>query len=316
MTVTPRVSLSPSVRGRKLRTFLRAAFVVLLVLVASAGVLIGWLQSESGRRYLARRIESSVSKEIRGTLHIGAITALTRRGVSGRDVRFTAPGGGDVIVIEDVDLTVRWLPLLRGRLISPLARVKGARVVLREGRDGELTIEETMRGRSSAAGGQTSQPGRREEQGETTLDLQRIELSDTTFVSNVSNVPDARVTGIRGRLQITVREPDEEPVLTLRGFSGRGRLDTPIPIELGLSEGTFRFDATSADRVQANARTEFDANRAAIRCTARVEGDDTRVAVRLSMPEDAGALAGLPLIMQGNALDLASSSFDFSVARD
>ncbi len=315
MTATPRASLNPPFRGTRLRTFLRVALVVLLVLVASVAVLIGWLQSDSGRRYLARRIESSVSKEIQGTLHIGAITALTTRGVSGRDVRFTAPGGGDVIVIENVDLDVRWLPLVRGRLVSPRARVKGARVVLREGRDGELTIKTTMRSRTSSSGGRSSQP-RREEAGETTVDLQHIELSDTTFVSNVSDVPDARVTGIRGTLQITVRKPDEEPVITLRRFSGRGRLDTPIPIEMGLTDGTFRFDATSSDRVQANARTEFDANRASIRCTARVVGDDTRVAVRLSMPEDAGALAGFPVIMQGNALDLASSNFEFSVARD
>lgn len=315
MTVTPRASLNPRPHRTRLQTFLRVALVVFLLLVGSLGVLLGWLQSDSGRRYLARRIESTVSKEIRGTLHIGAISALTWRGVSGRDVRFTAPGGGDVIVIENVDLTVRWLPLLRGRLVSPVARVKGARVVLREGRDGELTIDTTMRSRSSSSGARSSPP-RRAEQGETTVELQRIELSDTTFVSNVSDVPDARVTGLRGTLQITVRKPDEEPVLTLRRFSGRGRLDTPIPIEMDLSEGTFHFDATSSDRVRADARTEFDANRASIRCTARVEGDDTRVAVRLSMPPDAGALAGLPLIMQGNALDLASSNFEFSVARD
>jgi len=283
------------------------------VSAAALGLTLLWLRSSSGRGFVARRVESAVTKQIRGRLRIGAITRLSWAGVSAHDVRFAAPDGGDVIIVDDVDMAIRWGALLRGRLISPTATARGGRVVLREDRRGDLTIHTAMQGRAPAPSGA---PSAESPSKEATVDLQRIDVSDVTLVAAVPGVPDARVTRIGGALRITVREPNGDLRLTLDDLSGRGHLDTPLPISLRLTGGTFRFESAGAERVRADARAVLGDNRVRIRCTVRPRGDAMRVAVRLALPSSAGPLDALPAIAQATALDLTSSSFDFTVTRD
>jgi hypothetical protein len=290
--------------------------LLLGVFALALGLSLLWLRSESGRGFVARRVEAAVTKQIRGRLRIGAITRLAWAGVSARDVRFTAPEGGDVIVVDEVDMAIRWGALLRGRLVSPWAAARGGRVVLRDGRGGDLTIESAMSDRNPAPRDARPAGAKAAEGGEATVDLQRINVSDVTLVATVSGVPDARVTRIRGALRITVRPPDGDLLLTLDDLAGSGRLDTPLPISLRLTGGTFRFDSAGAERVRADARAVLGDNRVRIRCTARPRGEAMRVAVRLALPSSAGPFDSLPAIAQATALDLTSSNFDFTVSRD
>jgi len=185
---------------------------VLGVAAAALGLTLLWLRSKSGRGFVARRVEAAVTDQIKGRLRIGAITRIAWAGVSARDVRFAAPDGGDVIVVDDVDMAIRWWSLLRGRLISPAARARGGRVVLREGRGGELTIETAMQDRKPAPA-PTGAPRSEARSTEATLDLQRRGVSGVTLVATVSGVPDARVSHIGGALRITVRGPDAIQVI-------------------------------------------------------------------------------------------------------
>lgn len=296
-----------------LRRVLWSLLVLVGLIVVSAGVFGLWLNGAAGRRYLARRIESFINGEIRGSISIAEITKLTRRGIVARDVRFRAPGGEQVIVVRDVDLEVRWSAALHGHFVSPRTTVRGGRVVLHE-RSGTLTIESTFQGPPSPQG-EPSRPPTTGPQPSNVV-FERIAASDLTLVTAVPGVPDARVSDISTVLAIDVREPGGRPLLTLESVTGSVHLDTPITIRMRFTGGTFRFASGDRERVRANITAVLDDNRVRLRCTTTVRGDTPRVSVRLILPESAGPLDSLPTIAQVGLADLFSSNFDFSVDRN
>lgn len=295
---------------RRVLWSLLALFVLALV---AAGVFVAWLHGEAGRRFLARRIESTINGEIRGSVSIGAITSLSRRGLVARDLRFMAPGGEEVIVVRDVELEVRWTSALSGRLVSPWAKARGGRVVLHE-RGDALTIDTTFSGRPRP-GAQPSRPRPRGRQ-ESKVVFQRIEVSDITLVTAVPGVPDARVSDISTVLGLDVQQPGGLPLLTLERLTGRAHLDTPLPIRMRFTGGTFRFNSGSRDRVRADLSAVLDDNRVRLRCTTVMRGDSPHISLRLMLPESAGPLDSLPTLVQAGIADLTSSSFDFAVDRN
>lgn len=286
------------------------ALVALLVVAAGAGW--AWLHGDAGRRYLARRIESFINQEIRGRVAIGSITRLSRRGVIARDLRFLAPGGEEVIVVRDVELEVRWSAALHGQFVSPWARARGGRVVLHE-RGDALTIDTTFQGRPDPTRRPSPpRPGPRP----SSVVFQRIEVSDVTLITAVGGVPDARVSDIRTVLAIDVRQPGGRPLLTLDGLSGGAHLDTPLPIRMTFTGGTFRYDSGNRDRARADVTARLGDNLVRLRCRATVRSDGAHVSLRLKLPESAGPLDALPTIAQAGVASLASSHFEFSVDRD
>ncbi len=303
-------------KGRRhpwVRRVLWSLLVLVVLLVASAGVFVAWLHGDAGRRFLARKIESFINGEIRGTVTIAEITKLTRRGVVARDLRFRAPGGEQVIVVRDVDLEVRWSSALSGRFVSPRARARGGRVVLHE-RGDALSIDTTFSGRPRPP----SEPPRPPPPGpqESKVVFERIEVSDITLITAVPGVPDARVSDISTVLAIDVRQPGGLPLLTLESLRGSAHLDTPIPIRMRFTGGTFRYNSGSRDRVRANITAVLDDNRVRLRCTTIMRGDTPRISVRLGLPASAGPLDSLPTIAQAGLADHFVSNFDFTVDRD
>ncbi len=296
-----------------LRRVLWSLLALIVLLVASTGVFVVWLHGEAGRRFLARKVESLINGEIKGRISIAEITKLTRRGVVARDVRFRAPGGEQVIVVRDVDLEVRWSAALRGHFVSPRTRAHGGRVVLHQ-RSGTLSIDTTFQGRPRPQGepSRPPPPGPRP----SNVVFERIEVSDITLITAVPDVPDARVSDISTVLAIDVREPGGRPLLTLESLTGSAHLDTPIPIRMRFTGGTFRFASGDRDRVRANVTAILDDNRVRLRCTTTMRGDTPRISVRLSLPASAGLLDSLPTIAQAGLADHFVSNFDFSVDRD
>lgn len=310
------ISTSEAPKGKRrpwLRRVLWSLLALLVLLVVSTGVFVAWLNGDAGRRYLARRVESFINSEIRGTISIAEITMLTRRGIVARDVRFRAPGGEEVIVVRNADVEVRWSSALSGRFVSPRATVRGGRVVLHE-RSGTLTIDSTFQGRPRPQGeaSRPAAPGPRESK----VVFERIAVSDLTLVTAVPGVPDARVSDIGTVLAIDVREPGGQPLLTLESVTGSAHLDTPIAIRMRFTGGTFRFAAGDRDRVRANITAVLDDNRVRLRCTTTVRDGNPHIRVRLILPESAGPLDSLPAIAQAGLADLFSSNFDFSVDRN
>jgi hypothetical protein len=294
-----------------LRRILLGLLIAPGILLVAITITLLWVRSEDGRRYVARRIERGVSGQMLGRLHIGALTAITRRGVSARDVRFLAPGGEEVIVLGSVDLDVRWRSLLGGRLVSPMARARGGRVVLHDDVHGTLSIERTFDGR-----GDTSESPSAPSGGGANIHLQRIEVSDLTLVGAIHGVPDFRVSSIRCALSLRQYPPRGELLLTINDLHGSGHLDTPVAIDLRFTGGTFRLDTGARERTRANLTAMLGDNRVRLSHTTTMHGDEPHIAVRLAMPSSAGLLDGLPTIVQASWAGASSSNFDFTVTRD
>lgn len=287
-----------------------AIFAAIVVVAMLAGSL--WIRSEPGRRYVARRVERMLAAEMRGTLRIGAITEISRRGLSARDIRFDAPGGEQVIVVERVDLDVRWRDLLRGKFVSAHTRASGGRVVLHDDARGNLSIETTFEGRPPQ--GAPSQ--RSSEQGGSHVDFKRIDVSGIDLVGAIHGVPDFRVSGITCRLALRQYPPQGELLLEIADLHGRGHLDTPVAIDLHFVGGTFRLDTGSRERTRADLVAMLGDNRVRLHHTTEMHGEEPHIAVRMTMPSSSGPLDGLATIVQASVAGASSSNFDFTVTRD
>ncbi|MDO9022494.1 MAG: hypothetical protein Q8S73_27065 [Deltaproteobacteria bacterium] len=298
-------------RSRWPRRILLGLLIALGVLLAAGVITLLWVRSGSGRRYVARRIERGVSGQMLGRLQIGALTAITRRGVSARDVRFIAPGGEQVIVLESVDLDVRWRELLRGQLVSPSARATGGRVVLHDDVHGTLSIERTFEGRPDP-----SESPSDSSEGGGNIHLQRIAVSGLTLVGAIHGVPDFRVSAIRCGVSLRQYPPRGELLLVISDLRGNGHLDTPVAIELRFTGGTFRLDTGARERTRANLTAMLSDNRVRLTHTTTMHGEEPHIAVQLAMPSSAGVLDGLPTIVQASWAGATSSNFEFTVTRD
>lgn len=286
------------------------ALLVLLGLVALAALVAA--RTNPGRRWVARRVEALVTSQIRGSLHIASIDRIGWRSVTARGVRFVAPNNDEVIAVDHVDMDFLWGPLLRGRLVSPRATAHGGRVLLHDGAHGDLSIDVTMQSRDPSKPSRPASSTPRN-----TVEFQRLDVDGIDFAARVDGVPDARVTGVRGLLRITVHDPGGALLLTLDDLAGSGRLDTPSPIRLRLTGGTFRYDSASRDeRVRADTRAVLGDDRVRLHCRARVRDDGPHVAVRLGLPRSAGPLDNLGTLVQATVASMTSSHFDFSVSHD
>jgi hypothetical protein len=287
-----------------------AILVAVLVVALLAGVV--WIRSESGRRYVARRVERGLAAQMRGTLRIGAITEISRRGLSARDVRFLAPGGEVVIVVAQADIDVRWRSLVRGRFISAHTLARGGRVVLHDDARGKLSLETTFDGRPSPPGAAVSSG----DDGGAHVDFQRIDVAAIDLVGAIHGVPDFRVSDIHCRLALRQYPPRGELLLSIAELHGRGHLDTPVAIDLRFVGGTFRLDTGSRERTRADLTAMLGDNRVRLHHTTQMHGDEPHITVRMTMPASSGPLDGLATIVQASIAGASSPNFDFTVTRD
>lgn len=284
------------------------ALVALLVLAAGAGLL--WLRSASGRRALARRIERAVSAEIRGSLRIGSIEAVRWDGVRATGVRFVSPAGEPVIVVDAVDLDLRWRSALRGQFHSTHARASGGRVVLRDDAHGPLSIDVTFRGRPAPGGAPSAGDAGSH------LAFDRIDVRGVTLVGALAAMPAFEVRHIRCQLALREVPPHGELALRIDDLHAAAHLETPVGIDLRFTGGTFRLDTGSVDRASAALRAELGSSAVRLDARAVMRGDDPLVRVHLAMPRGATVLDGLSTIVQASAAGAASPNFDFEVTHD
>ena len=293
------------------RPWLRWAAITLGALAALAAVALGvavtWVRSDSGRRWVARKIESTVSRQVRGTLRVGEITELSRTALRARDLRFVAPDGTTVIEVREVSMDIRWRSLAAGRFDSTSARVRGATVRIAEARGapGSVSIAQMFQGRGG--GGEGDAQG-----GEPPLTLRRIAVRDLTVESRFGDLPDARGRNLRGTLDIVIPRPGAGARLHLRGIRMALHVATPLPLDLDVRDGRFDFDADAEARARVDLRTNLG----------RVETDviarpaEVRVFAHATLRRDATPFETLPLTTQAFGADIASRSFHFDVRRE
>ena len=290
--------------------FAATAFALLALLGFMLLAALVWLHGAGGRAFVARHVESAVTAQIRGELRVASVEAISRHGLRARGLRFIAPNGDVVITADAAVVDVRWSSLLRGRFVSPHATVTGGRVLLHDDAAGELSIDTATSSRSPGGSGAPATGN------EATLDLQHIDVEGITLVTSIHGIPAAHVTGIRGALQIVVREPRGDLRLSLTQLAASARIATPAPIALRLTGGTFVFDGGSMDRFRADVGGVLGGDRVRLHCTGHVRDDAMNVSLRLALPRGAGPLDNVVTRTQLRAAALTSQHFAFGVTRD
>lgn len=292
-----------------MRTWLRrigmgvAALVVALAITAA--VLAIWIHTDAGHRFIARRFESFVTDQIAGRLRVGGVTDVSLRGVSARDARFSAPDGQDVLVIDDVDLEIRWLSLLAGRFIVPSARVRGGRIVLRDAVGG-LDLDLAFRNRHPR-----SEPP--EPDDPSALDVANIDATGLGLFANVHGVPTINVTGLHSTVRVWVPYPGGPTRLSARDIAGHLAIHTPIPIGFAIASGTMRFDGSARDRAAVDLLGLVDGTHVRWTNTIVSGHGGVHVASVLVVPDVGAALRETALIAQASVAEVTTSGFDFSV---
>ena len=284
------------------------SLLALVVLVSSLSLL--WLHGAGGRRFIARHLETAVTSQIRGQFRVASIDAISREGLRARGVTFIAPNGDVVISADQAFVEVRWRSLLDGHFVSPHATVTGGRVLLHDDAQGDLSIDVATRSRvpghvGAPASGHAA-----------TVDLQHIDVEGITLQTTLHGIPSARVVGVRGVLQIVVREPRGDLRLSLSNLAGSAHLATPAPNDLRLTDGTFLFDGGSANRILADVRGILGGDRVRLHCAGQMRADGMNVSLRLALPHGAGPFDNMTTLLQVWVAAIESTHFDFGVSRD
>src|SRR5690606_19393881 len=104
--------------GKRIVRWMLGCLVVAVALGAlSVGALELWLRTESGRERLGDRLEQLISREIRGSLRIGAIDRYSFGSVEAREVQFLDPRDEAVIHLPHVELGIDLVALASRKLV-------------------------------------------------------------------------------------------------------------------------------------------------------------------------------------------------------
>lgn len=301
----------PEATSARPRRWLRRVGAGLGALVALAAVAlavaVAWVRSDAGRRWVARRIEAEVSRQVRGTIRVGEITELSRSSLRARDVRVIAPDGATVIDVRDVAMDIRWRSLAAGRFESTSARVHGGAVRIAEaqGDPRSVSIELAFRGRGGDNSGRSAGGG-------SPLSLRRMALSELTVTSDFDGLPDARGERLSGTLDIVVPREGAGARLHLRGARMALHVATPLPLNLTVTDGSFDLDSGA----EARARVDLRTNLGRIETDVIARPDGPRVFAHATLRRDATPFETLPLTTQAFAADIGSQRFTFDARRE
>ncbi len=125
----------------RLRTSLKVVLAIIAVCAVVALSLSAWLtSSDSGKRWVADRLEKAVSKAIPGSLEIGRLLELGPPVVA-QDVRFIHPDGRVVLHAKHASIVPDVTQAFQGRLAFESADVEGGKIVLSPDPDGRVAFE-------------------------------------------------------------------------------------------------------------------------------------------------------------------------------
>ncbi len=216
----------------------RIAWILGVTLAVVGALTLGaklFLSSSWGRGVIASRVESLASGQIAGSMRIGGIDGIATDHVLAHDIRFFAPDGALVMDARRVDIDVRLLDLLRGRVEIASGDVRGGTIHLATDARGNLGLDMTFRAPrgSSSGGGQA-------------IDLDKIHVSGVSVLASVSGVPDVRVTRLNCVAHIWTPEAGAKARLHATNVTGHVAVSTPVPIKMVLTRGMMRYDGAFA----------------------------------------------------------------------
>lgn len=129
-------------RGRRAAQIIVISLGCLLVIGLAFGL---WCsQAESGRAFVARRIEQAVSAAIPGRLQIGKITRFDGMSAEVYDVHFVHPNGRTTLHIAKGEVVLDVGEALQGRLGFERAAADGGMMLISTDPDDRLSFEATV----------------------------------------------------------------------------------------------------------------------------------------------------------------------------
>lgn len=292
--------------SRRFKKIVITSVALVLTLSLSAVALLGWLRSNSGRRYVGEQLEAFVATEIVGRMRIREVVEISTSGIVLEGVGFFAPGGTKVIDAKRVELEVDWAALiLEQRVVTERGRINGGTVTLTLLRGGDLALDRTFRAPNT-----TYDPSAGDDK---PVDLQRLAFSDLTADARIDGVPSVRATGLHGILHIVVPRPGAKVRFAIGQLGGLMRVKAPIPFSLHMHHGRAHFDGALAQRVTVDTRGSMGGSPIRFRTIITVKRNQPKIAATLDVDGAEGWLRASPMITQATAARLASSAFDFSV---
>lgn len=187
---------------RRVALVLAVLSVTLVVSLASAYL---WLTTDSGRAWLARRIEDVYADQVTGTLEIGQIRRLRGFAVDAENLRFLDPRANEIIVIRSAHLEIEVSELLSKKLRFSNGHARDARVIIAPGRTYSTSLEDAFGSR-----GTHDDP--------LDIDTGVITIERTVLVIAMGG-PRVRLGGLNGSLRV-YRAGDDPVNVDLNGFSG------------------------------------------------------------------------------------------------
>lgn len=126
-------------RARHVVKILLISLLALTAVVVCAGLVIA--NTESGRRFVANRLEGLVTGEIPGRMEIGEITDLSWVSLRAKDIRFFHIDGRLVLHVENAVVEPALLEALQGRLSFDRVAAEGGSILMGADPDGRLSLE-------------------------------------------------------------------------------------------------------------------------------------------------------------------------------
>ena len=192
-------------------------FKVFLIVTGVAAVLSlalsFWLSStESGRRWVANRLESVISDAIPGKIEIGQILDIGPPVVA-KDVRFFHPDGRVVLLAKHAEIVLSLSHAVQGQLGFERAAVNGGFIVLSPDPDGRIAMEAAMNAPSKP--GQPSDP-----MGGLHYALMSMHVENFEVVMKLAEQADFKLKDVKGFVGVRRIETPGTRV-TLDKISGR-----------------------------------------------------------------------------------------------
>lgn len=129
-------------RAGRVLLWILGGFVVVSVLVIIAAVVTA--NTDSGRRWIADRIEQAVTSQIPGRLEIGEVTEVDWLAVHAKDVRFFHKDGREVLRVDKAYVEGDALEALQQRLTFRRVAADGGSILMTGDPDGRLSLEAAM----------------------------------------------------------------------------------------------------------------------------------------------------------------------------
>lgn len=196
-----------------MRTPVKAVAVWIGLSILVSVVLSAWLSwTESGRRWVADRIESGVSDAIPGSLKIGKLLELGPP-LLVEDVRFFHPDGRVVLHAKRAEVVPNMWLAVQGKLGFDRADVEGGRIVLSPDPDGRIAFEAAVD--KPAKPGEPSDPT-----GGLHYALQSMHVENYEVLLKLSDAADFKLVDVEGF--VGVRRIETTGIrITLERISGR-----------------------------------------------------------------------------------------------